>query len=246
MTEQDMLTVEELACIMDGCAAFYRFSSNALLHEFTKEQIAELKEMGVPEDASPAARDAFGAIKRYLAHCGADPRTDLAVDYARVFLSAGVYDGLTAEPYESVFTSEDQLLMQDSRDDAVRIYRQQGIEVDPELHMPEDHLGLELDFIATMASRTAALLREANQGEGGGSSEGGATNNAEPDYSAVAEAARVQADFIEQHILNWIDALIEKVDEFSKLPLYPALMRIIKDQAAQDLVLMREVEAAVS
>lgn len=235
MTEQDLLTTEELASIMDGCAAFYRFSSNALLHEFTEEQIAELKEMGVPQEASPAARGAFGAIKRYLAHCGADPRTDLAVDYARVFLSAGVYDGLTAEPYESVFTSEDQLLMQDSRDDAVRIYRQQGIEVDPELHMPEDHLGLELDFIATMASRTATLLREAEQGEG-----------EKDDYAAVAKAVRVQADFIEQHILNWIDSLIEKVDEFSQLPLYPAIMRIIKDQAAQDLLLMREVEAAIA
>lgn len=235
MTEQDMLTTEELACIMDGCAAFYRFSSNALLHEFTEEQIAELKEMGVPGDASPASREAFGTIKRYLSHAGADPRTDLAVDYARVFLSAGVYDGLTAEPYESVFTSEDQLLMQDSRDDVVRIYRQQGIEVNPELHMPEDHLGLELDFIATMASRMSSALHEAEQ-----------SPSEQADYSDVAKAAHIQADFIENHILNWIDALIEKVDEFSKLPLYPALMRIIKDQAAQDLLLMREMEAAIS
>lgn len=232
MTDQDLMTIEELAQIMDGRAAFYRFASNALLNEFTNEQIAELKAMGVPEEASPEAKGAFGTIKRYLAHCSADPRTDLAVDYARIFLSAGVYDGLTAEPYESVFTSEDQLLMQDSRDDTVRIYRQQGIEVDPELHMPEDHLGLELDFLAAMAKRSAGELRQADGAES-------------PDYATAAKTMRVQADFIERHILNWIDDLIEKVDEFAQLPLYPALMRIIKDQAEQDLPLLREVEAAI-
>ena len=229
--EDEGMTSEELAEIMDGRAGFYHFASDALLHEFTKDQLAELKTMQVDEGASEEMREAFGKIKRYMKHCGTDPRTDLAVDYARVFLSAGVYNGLTAEPYESVFTSEDQLMMQDARDDVVKVYRSQGIQVDPELRIPEDHLGLELDFISTMSSRTAQYIREADASEG--------------DYGKVAVAVLVQRDFIANHILNWVDPLIEKVDEFSKLPVYPAIMRIIKNQAQQDIDFLDEVHTAL-
>jgi putative dimethyl sulfoxide reductase chaperone len=229
---EESMTSEELAALMDSRAGFYRFASNALLHEFTEEQIAQLKTMIVNEEASEEMLSAFAKIKRYLAHAGTDPRTDMAVDYARVFLSAGVYNGLTAEPYESVFTSEDQLMMQDARDDVVKVYRSQGIDVDPELHMPEDHLGLELDFISTTSARCAQLIRQADEEQG--------------DYTQAAEVVRVQRDFITNHILNWIDALIEKVDEFAKLPLYPAIMRIIKNQAQQDVCFLGEVYEALS
>lgn len=230
MTEEETMTSEELASAMDGMADFYRFASNMLLHEFTKDQIAELKSMGVPENADPEAATQFAAIKRYLSHCGADPRTDMAVDYARIFLSAGVYDGLTAEPYESVFTSEDNLLMQEARDEVVAIYRSQGVSVDPELHMPEDHLGLELDFVSTMAGRIAQAIREADEKSIG--------------YEYASELVGVQRDFMEKHILNWIDMLIEKVDEFAALPIYPALMRIVRIQVQQDCAFLGEVSKA--
>ena len=231
MTEQDCITTEELARLMDDRANFYAFASNFLLNEFTAEQIAQLKEMRVPENAPEEMSNAFAAVKRYMAHCGADPRTDMAVDYARIFLSAGVYDGLTAEPYESVFTSEDGLLMQDSRDDVVAIYRAQGVAVDQQLHMPEDHLGLELEFMSAMARRTAEAIREADSTDGS--------------YLKAAEAVVVQQNFIERHILNWIDKLIEKVDEFAELPLYPALMRIVKSQAELDCEVLEEVRQAI-
>ena len=159
MTKEETVSVEELAETMEGRAAFYRFVGDALLHEFTEGQIDQMAALDVPEIEDAEAQEAFAKAKRYLARAGADPRTDLAVDYARVFLSAGVYDGLTAEPYESVFTSEDQIMMQDARDDAVRVYRENGVDVDPELHMPEDHLGLEFEFLAVMAGKTADSLR---------------------------------------------------------------------------------------
>lgn len=232
MSNDEMMTIGELAELMDGRSAFYKFASNALLHEFTVEQIAQLKAMGVPEDASKEAKEAFATIHRYLLRAGADPRTDLAVDYATIFLSAGVYQGLTAEPYESVFTSEDNLMMQDARDDAVKMYRENGVDVDKELHMPEDHLGLELDFLAIMAGRTADYLRAADEG----------------DASALAEAARAvkaQKTFVDKHILNWIDQLTEKVEEYADFPVYPSIMHLVRGQAQEDSEVLPEVAAAL-
>ncbi|MCR5582812.1 MAG: molecular chaperone TorD family protein [Eggerthellaceae bacterium] len=222
--EQETLTTEEIAQMMDGRAASYKFFSDALLHEFTVEQIGQLKSLAADEGASEEVAAAITSIRRYLAHAGSDPRTDLACDYARIFLSAGVNDGITAEPYESVFTSEEHLLMQDARDDALRIYRANGVDVDASLRMPEDHLGLELEFMSVMATRTAQVLRAS-----------------ELDCDELARLARVQTGFLKVHILNWVDQLAVKVDEFAKLPLYPAMMRIIIAYASDDAVLMEEL-----
>ena len=222
--EQETLTTEEIAQMMDGRAASYKFFSDALLHEFTSEQIEQLKTLAADDGASAEVAAAISTIRRYLAHAGSDPRTDLACDYARIFLSAGVNDGITAEPYESVFTSEEHLLMQDARDDALRIYRANGVDVDASLRMPEDHLGLELEFMSVMATRTAQVLRAS-----------------ELDRDELARLARVQTGFLKVHILNWVDQLAAKVDEFAKLPLYPAMMRIIIAYASDDAVLMEEL-----
>lgn len=227
--EQETVTTAEIAQMMEGRAAAYKFFSDMLLHEFTVEQIGQLKAITADEGASPEVVEATASVRRYLAHAGSDPRTDLACDYARVFLSAGVNDGITAEPYESVFTSEEHLLMQDARDDALRIYRANGVDVDGSLRLPEDHLGLELEFLSIMAQRTADVLRaESLDGE------------------ELVRLARVQAGFLKVHILNWIDQLAEKVDEFARLPLYPAMMRIIIAYAQDDASLMDELAESAS
>ncbi len=233
--DQAAVTPDELAAAMRARADTYRLLSSVLLHELTDGQIARLRDVDASGLARGPVADGFAAIHRYLRRAGADPRTDLAVDYARVFLSAGVYDGMTAEPYESAFTSEDHLLYQEARDQVMRIYRENGFAVDPSLHMPEDHLGVELEFLARMASRTADAVDGAP----------GADGDADPDAQA-ARLAAVQAEFIERHVLNWVDDLTDKVDEFAELPLYPAFMRIVRGYASEDRDLMGQLAAALA
>jgi TorA maturation chaperone TorD len=226
MTSNQTVIDQDVCDEMRARASFYRFLSHTLLHEFTADQIDLLRGIGVPDSDNALVREGFAHIKRYLAKAGADPRTDMACDYARVFLSAGVYDGLTAEPYESVFTSDEHILMQDSRDDVVAVYRAQGIDIDRELHMPEDHLGLELEFMAIMADRTADCFE-----------------NRDDDASGLLA---IQSSFIDRHILNWIDALAEKVDAFAKLPFYPAIMQIIKGYVSSDRENLQAIAADVA
>lgn len=219
-------TASGLAGEMRARADFYRFLSDTLLHEFSAEQVAKFRDIRIDDSLDDGISAGFARIRRYLTTAGADPRTDLACDYARVFLSAGVYEGLTAEPYESVFTSEDQIMMQDARDDAVRIYRENGVDVDPELRMPEDHLGLEFEFMAVMADKTEKAL---------------ATRDISSE--SIQELLTTQCDFLEHHILNWIELLDEKVEEYAELPFYPAIMDVaesfvLDDKACLDALLI--------
>ena len=76
---------------------------------------------GLPEEAdvTRGLRGMAAALTRF----DADFANDLACDYARTFLAAGIYEGTAAVPYESVYTSETHLLMQEARDEVRAIFR---------------------------------------------------------------------------------------------------------------------------
>lgn len=190
-----------------GLADLYRFYGSALFRELTEEQISILAETEFPDDsADEGEAQGYRWMRTYLARRGSDPRTDLAVDYARVFLAAGTYDGATAVPYESVYRSDSGILMQEPRDEVVLAYRAYGFAVEPDLQTPEDHAGFELEFMAILSDKIAGRL-EAGE---------------DPAADIAAQSA-----FIDEHILSWFPQLMERVDEWAELRFYPALMRII-------------------
>lgn len=190
---------------------FLRTLASLLYKELTQDQIDALAEydfIAMSEgNENQDLADGFSKLGRYLKRRGLNVRQDLAVEYARIFLAAGVQVGKSAAPYESVFTSREGLLMQDARDEVVKIYRSQGMAVDKSLNDPEDHLSFELQFLANMAGKTREAL------DGG-----------EP----YADLVRVQLDFIDGHVFNWLDQLIEQVDAHAVSDFYPSVMRIIR------------------
>jgi TorA maturation chaperone TorD len=145
-------------------------------------------------------------MKNYLARKGDNARQDLAVEYARIFLAAGTYDGDTAVPYESVYTSEEGLLMQDSRDEVVYLYGSNGLKIDDAVLIPEDHLGFELEFMALMCNRIALKLAQNDD--------------------TVADVLETALAFIDKHLLNWVPLLQKRVEDFARRPFYPGLVQL--------------------
>ena len=198
---------EELAAYYRELADLYRFYGGALVKELSTDQI-DILAQGEFSQESTDEEEAEGLrwMRSYLAHRGSDPRTDLAVDYARVFLAAGIFEGDTAVPYESVYLSEEGILMQEPRDEVVLAYRAYGYQVDPDLQTPEDHAGFELEFMAMLSDRIADAIE--------------AGVDCSEDVSA-------QSAFIDAHILSWFPMLRDRVDKFAEYRFYPALMRMI-------------------
>ena len=114
----DGAAIQEMREANETRAAFCRFLASLYLYELTDEQIEAFAHIEIAGDGT-AIDEGLRAIKEYLRHRHGGTRQELAVDYARVFLGAGSYDRILAPPYESVFTSEERILMQDrSRCDA--------------------------------------------------------------------------------------------------------------------------------
>ena len=221
-----MITKQEFTEYLQASEQTYRFLSQMLFRELNEDAIAALKVQEWPRETGNATLDrGYAQVRRFFNFASTDIRTQLAVEYARVFLAAGVFsrEKMTAVPYESVFTSEEHLVMGESRDDVVRRFLADGFKVNPDLHEPEDHLSFELEYISHMSGRALELL-------GAGDLE-----------ALVANIAR-QVEFIDAHLLNWVGDLYETAREYAKTTFYTGMLLVAMGAAEQS----RDLLAAVA
>ena len=220
-----MITKQEFTGYLAASEQTYTFLSQMLFRELNEEAIAALKGQEWPCETGNETLDrGYAQVRRFFNFASTDIRTQLAVEYARVFLAAGVFgsDKMTAVPYESVFTSEGHLMMQASRDDVVCRFAADGFKVNPDLHEPEDHLAFELEYVAHMNRKAAELVE---------------TGDAE---ALAANVAR-QVEFIDAHLLNWVGNLYETAREYAKTTFYTGMLLVVLGAAEQSRDLLAEV-----
>lgn len=225
-----MATKQEVLDFLNESADTYRFLSQAIFKELNDEAIAELASADFPSDAgNEHLNEGYRLIRRYFKFSAGDRRTQLACEYARIFLAAGVYvkNYHAAIPYESVFTSEGHIMMQESRDEVVAYFLHDGFQVNPDLHEPEDHLAFELEYLSVMSERAAALLEAGERAE----------------FAACITRQRV---FVEQHALRWVPELTELARQSAQLAFYVGILLVVWGTLEQSRDLLREIEQHVS
>lgn len=219
-----MVTKAELTDYLQASQTTYRFLSQMLFRELNAEAIEALREQEWPRDTGNESLDrGYAQIRRFFSFASTDVRSQLAVEYARVFLATGVFsqDVATAVPYESVFTSEGHLMMQESRDDVVRRYAADGFAVNPELHEPEDHLSFELEYLAHMSGRALEALEH-------------------DELAAVRTNLERQREFIDAHLLNWVGDLHRVAGEYAKTTFYTGMLLVAQGALEQSRELIGE------
>lgn len=225
-----MITNTELLEYFDSTADVYQFLSQVFFKELNEQAIAELQDTEWPKDTGNEHLDTgFAQIRRYFNLAAADKRTQLAVDYARIFLAAGVYTKETrnAIPYESVFTSDEHLMMGPARADCVARYSEDGFAVNPDLHEPEDHLAFQLEYLSVMNVRAADLARN-------------------KDSEGLKQNMARQLDFIALHQLNWLPELLAAAVDAAKTTFYTGMLHVALGTAEQARDMLLEATAQMS
>lgn len=173
-------------------ASFADLVSNILFKPITEPQIEGLASLDWASIAKINEELAFASndIARYLAKRNSGTRQELAVDYTSSFGGMATWEGKYAVPCESVFTSEEGLLYQESYHDVYSLYRANGIARNEGFDYPDDHLGLMFEFLKMMATGAAEDIKK----------------GAPEEALLKLELCR---SFIEDHILNWFDDLTE-------------------------------------
>lgn len=218
-----MKHTEELIALCEARSSFYQLLSNLYFKELSEDAIAHLKATDL-HDLSLGNVDTDEGISlmaTYLTRARRDARQELACDYARCMLAAGSYEERRPTPYESVFTSEDGLLMQDARDDVYHFFREAGIGVEEDLRTPEDHLSFEFEFMATMAKRAIENIKAG-------------------ELDLAAEAIKTQQAFHEKHLANWIDMYTDCLESCANTKFYQGLAKLTRGFVAEDADMLAE------
>ena len=220
---QDSAADEELLALLDQRTSTYILLSRLYLKEVDAQLLAELHEMCYPMATGDDDVDTgYLYIATFLSNLWAESLTELAVDYVRCFLGNHVDSYGAAYPYESVYTSEKRLLMQEARDEVLAIYRSFGLEKRDDWGEGEDHVALELEFMRYLNERCAAAFREGD----------------------VEEATRLlvaQRNFLQYHLVSWVPMMTADLRGYAKTKLYQGLAYLTDGFLRTDFALLQDL-----
>ena len=209
-------TFTELAALNEQRAGTYR-----LLASLFRQQVDDCFERQLREVRWPArtgnesADEGYRLIACYLSRTPVGFTTELAQDFLRCFTGQGMNTFSAAYPFESVHTSEKRLLMQDARDEVMAIMRSEGVEKHPDFSDSEDHVSVELEFMAVLAQRTADALVAGEE------------------QNAV-RLLTCQANFLSDHLLNWAPRFTQDMRRFAKTDFYRGLSQVLEGFLEED------------
>lgn len=210
------LTAEELARLNDLRASQYALMARLFRVEVDQELLDELRATRFPAKTGDAETDeGYRLLVSYLGGAWVDPIKDLAVDYAHVFIGNGTDAYGAAYPFESVYTSEKRLLMQDARDEVRAIYRSFDLDKDASWREGEDHIALELEFMKVLAERTARTLREG-------------------DEDSAAALLASQRNFLHDHLLRWAPMMAGDMKRLARTDFYRGAARLLCGMLSSD------------
>lgn len=206
----------ELIEMISHREASYRFLSRLYEKEVDAELLDQMRRMDLSVEEGPSDLiEGYRLLKRYLEKAGETAAADLAAQFARIFLGGGPREGDGAFPYESVYRSPERLMMQEAREQVARIFDESGVGRATGCNLPEDHIALELAFMAHLCRETFRAL-EANDAD-------------------AARALLVKQDrFLGERLLTWAAAFSADVERLATNEFYKGVARITVGYLAMD------------
>lgn len=221
----ETMPVELAENLIDFCenrARVYTLLARCYEREVDDAFAAELADHAALESDDAQLVEEFAALTAGLAACDDAQLEQLAVTFNRVFFGMGPRAAQKAFPYESVYTSDKALMMQDAYSAVLHVYREAGFAKNPEFTEPEDHLAVELSFMAALCERAVDALHAG-------------------DEAGAEVVLREQATFLQEHLLNWITPFAADVRKAAEGGFYERLATFTEAFLAADAEALGEV-----
>lgn len=119
----------------------------------------------------------------------------------------GTLGPAAAPPWQSVYLDREQVLMGEETLRVRALFARFDLASALTGQQPEDHLGLQLQFLATLAARTAERLAAGDQ----------------PGARALLEGQR---ECLEAHMLRWVGRFVDRAEAASETGFYAGLARL--------------------
>lgn len=216
-----------IATLVSDRCSMYEFLARIYRDEVDQELLDRIIKMAPSVDIDETEiSEGYRMLKSFIGHLTGSTVTDLAVEYARIFLGAGIKDA--AYPYESVYTSPNKLVMQEARDQVLKLYREEGLDRAEEFNEPEDHIAFELEFMAFLCQKTTEALKAG-------------------DKVGASAYLNKQKQFLAKHLIPWAPTFCADIQRIAQADFYKAIAKITLGYLSmeQDIVneLIEEIQA---
>jgi len=197
--------------VLDAYAAACTFLSRLFLEPVDESLISSLRDGPVLADWPMEADE---NTVRGLQALRAGTRTPLDVlllDHRDLFEGP---NHVLACPYESVYLSDEHLTFEQQTLDVRAFYNRFGVEAPWVGKQPDDHIGLELSFIAHLCVLGLDAIEASD---------------------TDAETAMIASigDFLEQHLLRWVEDCLDRVVEHATTDFYRGLGHLTRGTVRQ-------------
>ncbi|MDF2627891.1 MAG: hypothetical protein K0R39_1722 [Symbiobacteriaceae bacterium] len=172
---------------------------------------------------TPDVEAGLTKLAEALAHDGTTADS-LKFEFYHLFGTLGPAD---APPWESVYLDREHVLLGEDTLKVRALYARFGLAASDPSRQPDDHLALQLQFLAALAARTAERL----------------TAGDEPGARALLEGQR---ECLEDHLLRWTHQFTARAESASETGFYGALARLTLGLLRYDLNEVRRQLAAPS
>ncbi|WP_042349439.1 TorD/DmsD family molecular chaperone [Bacillus massiliigorillae] len=144
-------------------------------------------------------------------------------EYTRLFIGPGK---LPAPPWESVYRTDARLLFQESTLEIRRRYLKYQFLPAEYPRVADDHLALELDFMANLSSMAEKACED-------------------NDFKKLNRLLEEQKDFITNHLFKWIPEFSKKMQESSTSYLYPSMANLLNEFLVIQMEVLDEINDKV-
>ena len=167
------------------------------------------EEIPFAED-NPSVVDGLAMLQKWMINWqggNTDPIfDDIKSDYTRLFIGP---EKVMAPPWESVYFSEERLVFQEQTLQVRNWYQRFGLASEKIYKEPDDHIALEISFIAHLASLSLEAL-EVN------------------DQPTLAKTLQAQQDFLKEHLLQWGPKWCDSVIENARTDFYKGTALLLR------------------
>lgn len=225
MSELNQLPPVDQAEFLTGQALLFGLLGRLLYQEPDREWISSLYQQDVFTESpfaseQPDIQQGLADLQRW----GGTFETqlpeaqfkDLQADYMRLFVGT---TQVLAAPWESVHFSRERLVFQQQTLAVRGWYRRFGLEVEKLNQEPDDHIGLQLSFLAHLASQAMSAL-EAGQEE------------------QLDTLLTAQHDFLTEHLFKWENTWYALVLEHAQTDFFRGVARLVHGALAYTASLM--------
>jgi TorA maturation chaperone TorD len=226
-------TENSASILLAGRAGVYRILQNLLGNEPSEETLQQLGNAATHEVLSLFVTEegeygqALDVLLAEAAVCrsgGSEAIEQLSNGFTALFVGPGKVE---ADPWESFYLSRDNTLFQSTTLEVRKAYVAQGLLPQAYPNVADDHVALELDFMARLAERLEDAF-EAN------------------DSHVAVECLFASESFIGEHLINWIPAFAEALKKARHSYFYREVGNVLAAFLPVDLQVLGEVRGVLN